>query len=93
MMHNIHTQEFDICKVIICNEFGQPIRPSTKENDVVEKFSRFLGTIARTSSYCPLTYNSWHKVPDKDRMWEYVLEKYIVPEKAKSHVLQSIGAL
>ncbi|GJS44251.1 transposase, Ptta/En/Spm [Tanacetum coccineum] len=27
------------------------------------------------------------------KMWEYVLEKYIVPGEAKSHVLQSIGAL
>ncbi|GJX54162.1 transposase, Ptta/En/Spm [Tanacetum coccineum] len=93
MMHNIHTREFDRREAIICNEFKQPIGPSTKENDVVGKFSRFLGTIARTYSYCPLTYSSWHKVPDKDRMWEYVLEKYIVPGEAKSHVLQSIGAL
>ncbi|GKD10098.1 hypothetical protein Tco_1189783 [Tanacetum coccineum] len=93
MMHNIHTREFDKREVIICNEFGQPIGPLTKANDVVGKFSRFLDTIAHTYSYCPLTYNSWHKVPDKDKMWEYVLEKYIVPEKAKSHVLQSIGAL
>nr|GEX53309.1 hypothetical protein [Tanacetum cinerariifolium] len=44
-------------------------------------------------SYCPLTYNSWHKVHNKDRMWEYVLEKYIVPGEAKSHVLQSNGVL
>nr|GEV82066.1 hypothetical protein [Tanacetum cinerariifolium] len=93
MMHNIHTREFDRREVIICNEFGQPIGPSTKENDIVGKFSRFFGTIARTYSYCPLTYISWHKVPNKDRMWEYLLEKYIVPEKAKSHVLQSIGEL
>lgn len=71
MMHNIHTR--NLREVIICNEFGQPIGPVTEENDVVGKFSRFLGTISRTYSYAPLIYNSWHKVPDKDRMWEYVL--------------------
>ena len=75
-MHNIHTR--NIREVIICNEFGQPIGPVTEEKDVVGKFSRFLGTIARTYSYAPLIYNSWHKVPNKDRMWEYVLVCFYV---------------
>ncbi|PWA77943.1 transposase, Ptta/En/Spm [Artemisia annua] len=90
MMHNIHTR--NLREAIICNEFGQPIGPVTEEKDVVGKFSRFLGTIARTYSYAPLIYNSWHKVPNKDRMWEYVLEKYVVPGDAKPWVLKTIGA-
>nr|GEV76750.1 hypothetical protein [Tanacetum cinerariifolium] len=92
MMHTIHTREFDRREVIICNEIGQSVRPATKENNVVGKFSRSSGTLAHTYSYCPLTYNTWYKVPDKYKMWKYVLEKYIVSGEAKPYVLQSIGA-
>ncbi|KAL4554299.1 hypothetical protein LXL04_039578 [Taraxacum kok-saghyz] len=64
-------------EVIICNEYGQPVGPT--ENDVVGKFSRFLGTIARTHSYAPLTCASWHK------------GIYDVPDTAQTWVLQTIG--
>lgn len=74
MMHLVHTRKER--EVIICNEFGQPIGPTTTEKDIVGKFSRFLGTIARNYSYAPLTYNSWHKVPNKDKIWEYVLVRF-----------------
>ncbi|KAL8255135.1 hypothetical protein R6Q59_033356 [Mikania micrantha] len=77
-------------EVIICNEFGQPVGPVTKEKDVVGRFSRFLGTIARNHSYAPLIYNSWHKVPHKYKIWEYVLEKYDVPDAARKWVLMTI---
>ncbi|PWA75358.1 hypothetical protein CTI12_AA244380 [Artemisia annua] len=63
---------------------GQPIRPVTEEKDVLGKFSRVFGTIARTYNYAPLIHNSWHKVPDKDITWEYVL--------AKPWVLKTFGA-
>ena len=76
MMHDIHVRMFDAREKIICNEFGQPIGPVTKEKDTVGKFSRFLGTIARTYSYAPLTCSSWRKVPHKDKMWEYVLVNF-----------------
>ncbi|GKA24414.1 hypothetical protein Tco_0710447, partial [Tanacetum coccineum] len=73
MMHGIHVREFDARETIVCNKFGQPIRPVTKERDIVGQFSWFLGTIARNASYAPLTYSSWSKVPDKEMMWKYVL--------------------
>ncbi|GKA94998.1 transposase, Ptta/En/Spm [Tanacetum coccineum] len=92
MMHAIHVRMSDARENINCNEYGQPVGPVTEEKDTVGKFSRFLGTIARTYSYAPLTCSSWRKVPHKDKMWEYVLDKYIVPENAKSWVLKSIGA-
>ncbi|KAL4573558.1 hypothetical protein LXL04_020368 [Taraxacum kok-saghyz] len=83
-------------EIIICNESGQPTGPQTEENDIVGKFSHFLGTIARNYDYALLTYNSWHKVPDKEKekMWEFVLTKYILPEldADKDWVLRSIGA-
>ena len=76
MMHGVHVQKFNEREVIICNEFGQPIGPVTEEKDIVGRFSRFLGTIARNYNYVPLIYNSWHKVPHKEKMWEYVLVRF-----------------
>ncbi|KAF5788962.1 hypothetical protein HanXRQr2_Chr09g0365291 [Helianthus annuus] len=76
MLHLVHTRKVNEREVIICNEFGQPVGPATKEKDIVGKFSRFLGTIARNHSYAPLTYSSWHKVPHKDKIWEYVLVRF-----------------
>ncbi|KAK1431839.1 hypothetical protein QVD17_08553 [Tagetes erecta] len=35
--------------------------------------------------------SSWQKVPQKEKIWEYVLEKYDVPDAAKKWVLTSIG--
>ncbi|PWA43023.1 transposase, Ptta/En/Spm [Artemisia annua] len=92
MMHAIQVRGFDACETIACNKFGQPIGPVTKEKDTVGQFSRFLGIIARNASHAPLTYKSWPKVPNKEMMWKYVQEKYIVPEDAKSWVLMTIGA-
>ncbi|KAD5802724.1 hypothetical protein E3N88_14084 [Mikania micrantha] len=91
MLHLVHTRKVDDREVIICNEFGQPVGPVTKEKDVVGRFSRFLGTIARNHSYAPLIYNSWHKVPHKYKIWEYVLEKYDVPDAARKWFLMTIG--
>ncbi|KAL6584466.1 hypothetical protein OROMI_003755 [Orobanche minor] len=91
MLHAVHTRNVNQREVIICNEYGQPVGPITEEKDVVGQFSRFLGTIARTHSYAPLTYTSWHKVPHKDKIWEYVLGKYDVPDVAKTWVLKTIG--
>ncbi|KAL4574316.1 hypothetical protein LXL04_021145 [Taraxacum kok-saghyz] len=90
MLHDVHTRNAKQREVIICNEYGQPVGPVT-EKDVVGKFSRFLGTLARTHSYAPLTCASWHKVPHKDKIWEYILGKYDVPDAAKTWVRKTIG--
>ncbi|KAD6453727.1 hypothetical protein E3N88_08433 [Mikania micrantha] len=91
MLHVVHMRKVDDREMIICNEFGQPVGPVTNEKDVVGRFSRFLGTIARNHSYAPLIHSSWHKVPHKDKIWEYILEKYDVPDAAKKWVLMTIG--
>ncbi|KAL4573559.1 hypothetical protein LXL04_020369 [Taraxacum kok-saghyz] len=77
MMHGVQVRKINEREIIICNESRQPIGPQTEENDIVGKFSHFLGTIARNYDYAPLTYNSWHKVPDKEKekMWEFVLNQ------------------
>ncbi|KAL8252260.1 hypothetical protein R6Q59_035953 [Mikania micrantha] len=91
MLHDVHTRIEDEREVIICNEFGQPVGPVREGNDVVGKFSRFLGTVARNYSHAPLIHSSWQKVPHKEKIWEYVLEKYDVPDGAKAWVLKSTG--
>ncbi|KAL8255139.1 hypothetical protein R6Q59_033360 [Mikania micrantha] len=75
MLHVVHTRKVDDRDVIICNEFGQPVGPVTNEKDIVGRFSRFLGTIARNHSYASLIHSSRHKVPHKDKIWEYVLKR------------------
>ncbi|KAL8255312.1 hypothetical protein R6Q59_033533 [Mikania micrantha] len=91
MMHLVHMRKFNEREVIICNEFGQPIGPVTKEKDIAAQFYRFLGTIARNHSYASLVHSSWHKVPHKEKIWDYVLEKYDVPDAARTWVLMTIG--
>lgn len=73
MLHHVHTRPLDKRKTIILNELGQPIGPITEQDDTVAEFARFLGTMARDYSSAPLTYKSWRKVPNKEKMWEYVL--------------------
>ncbi|KAF1862498.1 hypothetical protein Lal_00024454 [Lupinus albus] len=60
---------------IIFNEFGVPIGPDQR---TVIQFSNFLGTITRSSDLCPLKV-----VPDKDLIWTYVKQKYIIPDVGK----------
>ncbi|KAL8228082.1 hypothetical protein R6Q57_015666 [Mikania cordata] len=76
MLHVVHMLKVDDRELITCNEFGQPVGPVTNEKNVVGRFSRFLGTIARNNSYAPLIYSSWHKVPHKDKIWEYILLRF-----------------
>ncbi|KAL8263568.1 hypothetical protein R6Q59_021698 [Mikania micrantha] len=75
MLHDVHTRIEDEREVIICNEFGQPVGPVREGKDVVGKFSRFLGTVARNYSHAPLIHSSWQKVPHKEKIWEYVLQR------------------
>ncbi|XP_048489881.2 uncharacterized protein LOC125491853 [Beta vulgaris subsp. vulgaris] len=91
-MHPVHMRPLEKREAIILNEFGQPIGPVTPKKDTIGEFSRFLGTIARDYGNALLTYRSWRKVPGKDKLWEYVLSKYLVPEEGKEWVLKSIGA-
>ncbi|KAL8237842.1 hypothetical protein R6Q59_018923 [Mikania micrantha] len=75
MLHVVHTRIEDEREVIICNEFGQPVGHVREGKDVVGKFSRFLGTIARNNTHAPLIHSSWQKVPHKQKIWEYVLKR------------------
>ncbi|XP_074307836.1 uncharacterized protein LOC141642789 [Silene latifolia] len=92
MLHHIHTRPLEKRKSIILNEFGQPVGPITEKKDTVGEFSRFLGTIGRDYKFAPLVIDNWRKVPNKEKMWEYVLLKYMVPAEGKDWVIKTIGS-
>ncbi|CAH9099581.1 unnamed protein product [Cuscuta epithymum] len=87
MMHVVHMREY--CIPIILNKFGQPIGP---DKATLDEFSSFLGTVARHYDFAPLVESTWLRVPDKDKMWDYVLSKYDVPINGKKWVLSTIGS-
>ncbi|KAL2934370.1 Ankyrin repeat domain-containing protein 17 [Bienertia sinuspersici] len=57
----------------------------------VKDLSRFLGTIARTTEFAPLNYVDWPSVPTHDQIWEYVLEKFMIPPEGRSWVLETVN--
>nr|ABN05900.1 Ubiquitin [Medicago truncatula] len=74
---------------ITLNEEGEAIVPSQK---IVSKFSNFLGSVARMSDLCPLTYTNWKAIPKKKKtIWAYVNKRYIVLEKGQKDVYAIIN--
>ncbi|KAF7801172.1 putative transposase [Senna tora] len=68
---NIHARSVEEREEVILNDDGQPIEPREKK---VKDLSLFLGTMARNSTFCPLTYTNWKAMPSdlKDHMWKYI---------------------
>ncbi|RHN66903.1 putative transposase, Ptta/En/Spm, plant [Medicago truncatula] len=91
---NIHARDFKNRQEITLNEEGQPIGPDEKR---VAELSSFLGTVARSADLCPLTFNNWKALvktwndEEIDPVWEYVNEKYIIPEKGKKDVFAIVS--
>lgn len=91
---NIHARDYKNRQEITLNEEGQPIGPDEKR---VAELSSFLGTIARSADLCPLTFNNWKALvkswedEEIDPVWEYVNEKYIIPEKGKKNVFAIVN--
>ncbi|GAB2268809.1 hypothetical protein Dimus_003754 [Dionaea muscipula] len=95
MKAGIHALTEKDQKVIIMNANFQLIGP---DEQTVTDFVEFLGTLSRTSSLCPLTVDKWtdmNKVykDAKEKMWDYVKKRWVVPNGAKKWVLQTIGVL
>ncbi|KAL2922119.1 Palmitoleoyl-protein carboxylesterase NOTUM [Bienertia sinuspersici] len=84
----IHARTLEERTPIILNCYGQPIGPTPKD---VKDLSRFLGTIARTTEFAPLNYVDWLSVPTHDQIWEYVLEKFMIPPEGRSWVLETVN--
>ncbi|KAL2943004.1 Ankyrin repeat domain-containing protein 17, partial [Bienertia sinuspersici] len=85
---DIHARTLEERTPIILNCYGQPIGPTRKD---VKDLSRFLGTIARTTEFAPLNYVNWPSVPTHDQIWEYVLEKFMIPPEGRSWVLETVN--
>ncbi|KAF7801004.1 hypothetical protein G2W53_044478 [Senna tora] len=64
---NIYARSVEEREEVILNDDGQPIGPHEK---TVKDLSLFLGTMARNSTFCPLTYTNWKAMPSdlKDHM-------------------------
>ncbi|KAH0743210.1 hypothetical protein KY290_031203 [Solanum tuberosum] len=84
-MQNVHGRSE--CKLIVLNELNQPIGP-TKE--VVSELGSFLGTLARNGTFCPLNVFNWTMLKTHDDMWNYIKEKYDIPEVGKDWALGAI---
>ncbi|XP_019245487.1 PREDICTED: uncharacterized protein LOC109225320 isoform X2 [Nicotiana attenuata] len=54
-------------KIIVLNEFNQPIGPT---NEVVKELGSFLGTLGRNETFCPLNVFDWRKVDKKNDIWK-----------------------
>ncbi|WMV08687.1 hypothetical protein MTR67_002072 [Solanum verrucosum] len=84
-MQNVHGRSES--KWIVLNELNQPIGP-TKE--VVSELGCFLGTLARNGTFCPLNIFNWKMLKTHDDMWNYIKEKYDIPEVGKDWALGAI---
>ncbi|RYR58453.1 hypothetical protein Ahy_A05g024236 [Arachis hypogaea] len=60
-------------------------------DEAVNNLSKFLGTVARNSDFCPLIYTNWKGIKDKEAIWEYVQAKFIIPTEGKRIVLARIN--
>ncbi|XP_075482532.1 uncharacterized protein LOC142522850 isoform X3 [Primulina tabacum] len=72
---------------IRCDDMGRPI--GSRRN----KFTEFLGTLARNDKFCPIDVEDWHKMPldSKKKMLDVIKEKYDLPPGTKSWTLRSIA--
>ncbi|KAH0712311.1 hypothetical protein KY289_008270 [Solanum tuberosum] len=52
--------------------------------------SDFLGTLARNGTFCPLNVFNWKMLKTHDDMWNYIKEKYDIPEVGKDWALGEI---
>ncbi|CAJ2668302.1 unnamed protein product [Trifolium pratense] len=87
----IHARTLEDREEVTFNDNGQPIGPTDR---VVSELSLFLGTLARSSSFCPLIYTSWSGMPDRNikRFWIYtnVCKKFILPNEAQDWVEKTV---
>ncbi|KAK1394557.1 hypothetical protein POM88_013613 [Heracleum sosnowskyi] len=75
-------------KRITLNYLKQPIADDGK---LLSEFSNFLGITVR--QFVSLTCSSWHQVPKKGLLLEYVKDKYIIPEDAVPWRLEKLEKL
>ncbi|MED6213601.1 hypothetical protein PIB30_095001, partial [Stylosanthes scabra] len=84
----LHSSYFKDFEVVEFYE-GQPVGPTKK---VVSNLRAFVGMVVRNPQWVTLLYTSWHGVPDKDKedMWDYINQKFILPIESKKWVMQAL---
>lgn len=89
-MAMVHARTPEERQPIVLNKFGQPVGPTQQ---VTGQFLRFLGTIAKDSERAPLDNVKWPDIKrtQEDAIWNYILQKYMVPEEGKKWVMGMIG--
>ncbi|XP_016166105.1 uncharacterized protein LOC107608864 [Arachis ipaensis] len=84
----IHARQLEDREQITLDSEGEAIGPT---DEAVNNLSKFLGTVARNSDFCPLIYTNWKGIKDKEAIWEYVQAKFIIPTEGKRMVLARIN--
>ncbi|XP_056689379.1 uncharacterized protein [Spinacia oleracea] len=84
----VHARTMDERPYLILNKFGQPVGPT---DEIVEEFTRFLGTLAKDSELAPLNFVNWPSLPTHDKIWDYVQETYLVPEEGRKWVMETVN--
>ncbi|KAK2435716.1 hypothetical protein QL285_020756 [Trifolium repens] len=87
----VHARELDEeRKDITLDEDGEAIGPN---DEVVAELSSFIGNVAKSARYCPLIYTTFKgfSKKEKDAMWDFVNEKYIIPAEGKNTILARIN--
>ncbi|XP_020970230.1 uncharacterized protein LOC110268428 [Arachis ipaensis] len=84
----IHARQLEDREEITLDIEGDAIGPT---DETVNNLSKFLGTVARNSDFCPLIYTNWKGIKDKEAIWEYVQAKFIIPTEGKRMVLSRIN--
>lgn len=87
---SVHARELEEREEVTLDDDGEPVGPNDK---VVSDLSYFLGTIARNATYCPLIYTNFKALTkdERDAIWNYVNDKFIVPPKGKKAVFARVN--
>ncbi|XP_020204525.2 uncharacterized protein LOC109789891 isoform X2 [Cajanus cajan] len=86
----IHARSFEERQEVTLDDDGEPIGPKDK---VVSDLSYFLGTVARNPNFCPLIYTNFKglTMDEREQIWDFVNEKFIIPEKGKKAIFARIN--
>ncbi|KAK1363568.1 hypothetical protein POM88_039129 [Heracleum sosnowskyi] len=68
------------------SENGKPI--SDDDDHLISEFSNFLGTVVR--DFVSLTCRSWTEVPEKNILWQFVKDKYIIEEEGYDYAMTTM---
>ncbi|KAL8101227.1 hypothetical protein AgCh_033197 [Apium graveolens] len=79
-MKHVHTRGEK--REIVLSKLGQPI---SDDDRLLSEFSNFLGTTVR--EFVSLTCRTWSEVPDKEILWKYVKDKYIISKEGYKYVM------